>query len=144
MSAVLRSSMPNRTISKLAEEASVHVETIRYYERIGLIEQPRKPRYGWRVYGDDVLASIRFIKRAQQLGMTLDEVNKLLHWRAATNADVCGEVAELGRQKLEEVQKELDELTLRRDRLRALVQATPAHGTPAECELIAALDRDLE
>ncbi len=66
-----------RTISKLAKELGVNVETIRFYERRGLISQPEKPETGYRHYSDDVRSRIRFIKRAQGLGFTLEEIANL-------------------------------------------------------------------
>ena len=66
------------TIGRLAREAGVNIETIRYYQRRGLLPQPGRPLQGFRRYGDEALARLRFIKRAQQLGFTLREIKELL------------------------------------------------------------------
>jgi len=66
------------TISKLAKAANVNVETIRYYQRVGLIDKPQKPAHGYRHYPEDTLTRVRFIKRAQRLGFALSEVDELL------------------------------------------------------------------
>ena len=66
------------TIGRLAQSAGVNVETIRYYQRVGLLKEPEKPAYGYRHYPPDTVARIRFIKRAQQLGFTLEEISELL------------------------------------------------------------------
>ncbi len=66
------------SISQLAQNAGVNVETVRYYERIGLVQKPRKPSRGWRQYDSQALRRIRFIKRTQELGFTLAEVKELL------------------------------------------------------------------
>ncbi len=109
-----------RTIGKLAEEAGVHVETIRYYERRGILEQPPKPENGWRTYGDDSLETLRFVKRAQWMGFSLDEIEDLLALRK--NADKSTPQAkDQIRGKLVEVQAKLEDLTSVRDKLQALV-----------------------
>ncbi|MGH1348782.1 MAG: MerR family transcriptional regulator [Nannocystales bacterium] len=72
-----------RTIGRLAVEAGVNVETIRFYERRGLIRQPESPTSGWRRYGEEVLRRIRFITRAQQLGSSLDDVEEMLALRGS-------------------------------------------------------------
>ncbi|QIJ03794.1 MerR family transcriptional regulator [Shewanella chilikensis] len=66
------------TIGKLAEQASINVETVRYYERRGLIEKPEKPHLGYRLYPLATLNRIKFIKRSQDLGFTLEEISNLL------------------------------------------------------------------
>jgi MerR family transcriptional regulator, mercuric resistance operon regulatory protein len=81
----------NHTIGQLAKVAGVNVETIRYYERRGLISQPPKPAEGYRTYPNATLARIFFIKRAQELGFTLKEINKLL----SLDESHCSEVQEL-------------------------------------------------
>ena len=69
------------TIGRVAKLAGVNVETIRYYQRRRLIAEPDKPHMGYRRYPADIVKHIRFIKRAQALGFTLEEITELLSWR---------------------------------------------------------------
>ena len=94
------------TISQLAKSAGVNVETIRYYERRGLIEQPDRPAEGYRRYPETTLNRIRFIKRAQELGFSLEEITNLL----ALGESHCSEVQELAEGKLVSVRAKINDL----------------------------------
>ncbi len=94
------------TIGKLANAAGVNVETIRFYERKGLLAQPQEPTEGFRQYPSEVLQRLRFIKRAQELGFTLDEIINLL---MLGDGD-CLEVQSLAKQKLVLVSKKIADL----------------------------------
>ncbi len=98
--------MIKRTISKLAQEAGVNVETIRFYEKKGLIQQPQKPIQGYRQYPDETLERIRFIKRAKELGFTLDEIAHLLSLEELP----CSQVQALSQHKLNTVQAKIKDL----------------------------------
>lgn len=106
------------TIGKLAERAGVNVETIRYYQRRGLLEEPKKPFGGYRRYPATVTKRVRFIKRAQALGFTLEEVAGLLHLDAAS---ACAETRELAARKLRLIEEKLTELRAMREGLADLV-----------------------
>jgi MerR family mercuric resistance operon transcriptional regulator len=95
------------TIGKLAESAGVNVETIRYYQRRGLLSEPKKPLGGYRHYPPDITKRVRFIKRAQALGFTLEEIAGLLRLEAAT---ACAETRELAAHKLALIEEKLTEL----------------------------------
>jgi MerR family mercuric resistance operon transcriptional regulator len=111
-----------RTIGKLAEEAGVHVETIRYYERRGILSQPAKPENGWRTYGDDSLTTLRFVKRAQWMGFSLDEIEALLVLRRqAEKKEATGQARSQIKAKLDETQAKLEDLTSVRDKLSTLL-----------------------
>ncbi|HKS76103.1 MAG TPA: MerR family transcriptional regulator, partial [Terriglobales bacterium] len=69
--------MKRRTISKLAREAGVGIETVRFYEKRGILKQPDAPAEGWREYGDEALETIRYIKIGQQMGFKLAEMQRL-------------------------------------------------------------------
>ena len=113
--------MKSRTIGKLAEEAGVHVETIRYYERRGILAQPPKPENGWRTYGDDSLSTLRFVKRAQWMGFSLDEIEELLTLRRDANrGEATGQARDQIKAKLDEIQMKLDDLTSVRNKLESL------------------------
>jgi MerR family transcriptional regulator, mercuric resistance operon regulatory protein len=93
-------------IGELARSVNVGVETIRYYQRIGLLQLPPKPYGGTRSYGAEDLRRLRFIRRAQQLGFALDDIRALLE---LSNSD-CQRVQKLAAEKLSLVQEKLDQL----------------------------------
>lgn len=126
------------TIGKLAERAGVNVETIRYYQRRGLLDEPKKPIGGYRRYSLDMAKRVRFIKRAQTLGFTLEEVAGLLRLDAAS---ACGETRELAAHKLALIQEKLAELGAMREGLAALVSKCDRGGN-RPCPIIQVLARD--
>lgn len=92
------------TISQLAAAADVHVETVRYYQRRGLLQEPPRPMGGIRRYGAADVSRLLFIRRAQSLGFTLEEIDGLLHLRAAHR---CEDTRQLTENKLRDVQRRL-------------------------------------
>ena len=126
------------TIGKLAERAGVNVETIRYYQRRGLLAEPKKPLGGYRHYPRDTAKRIRFIKRAQALGFTLDEVAGLLRIEAAS---ACWETRELAAHKLALIEGKLAELAAIRNGLAALVSECDKGGK-RPCPIIQMLVTD--
>ena len=94
------------TISVAASKAGVSVETIRYYQRIGLVRQPEKPLSGYRFYPDSVIDRIHFIKRAQMLGFSLAEIKHLL---ALDDGD-CEQTRELAEKKLVLINQKIEDL----------------------------------
>lgn len=106
------------TIGKLAAQAGVNVETIRYYQRRGLLDEPKKPIGGYRRYSSDTSKRLRFIKRAQGLGFSLDEVAGLLQLDAA---GACAETRALATHKLALIDEKLAELRAVRKGLASLV-----------------------
>src|SRR5260370_13701440 len=95
--------MNGRTIGELARDAGVHVETVRYYERRGLLKQPRRAT-GWRRYDDDALRLLHFVKRAQELGFALGEVHELLSLRASKSTRACPRVLAPAEAKILDVE----------------------------------------
>jgi MerR family mercuric resistance operon transcriptional regulator len=106
------------TIGRLAKAAGVHVETIRYYQRIGLIPEPQKPQGGHRRYPPSATERITFIRRAQQLGFSLEEVKKLLGY-----ADGRGrrEVRQIAENKYDLLGARVDQLNEMRRKLKRLI-----------------------
>lgn len=126
------------TIGAVASAADVGVETIRFYQRRGLLAQPPKPSGGIRRYGAEDVARITFIKAAQRLGFSLDEVATLL---ALEDGAHCAEARRLAEQKLGEVRARLADLKRIESVLTALVRrCRSARGTVC-CPLISALQR---
>ena len=126
------------TIGKLAERAGVNVETIRYYQRRGLLAEPKKPPGGYRQYAPDTAKRVRFIKRAQALGFTLDEVAGLLRLDAA---NACAETRELAARKLALIEEKLAELAAMRIGLAALVSKC-GEGGKRPCPIMQMLVTD--
>ena len=120
------------TISKAAERAGVGVETIRYYQRIGLIEEPAKPVQGYRVYPEQTIAQIHFIKRAQALGFTLKEIMVLMELGEKQYL----ETRELAGLKLELVQNKIRDLQSIEHNLRDLIQHCQASKDDEACPII--------
>lgn len=127
------------TISRAAERAGVGVETIRFYERRGLIAQPLRPRTGgYRFYDEEVIERIRFIRQAQELGFSLREIAELLSLRADPGAD-CGDVRTQAISKREEVDRKIAQLQHIRGALDELIAACPGGGALGACSIIDAM-----
>ncbi|MDC7709047.1 Hg(II)-responsive transcriptional regulator [Vogesella sp. LYT16W] len=127
------------TIGKLAEAAGVNIETIRYYQRRGLLDEPPKPLGGHRRYAPEQVKRVRFIKRAQALGFTLDEVGALLTLDAAC---ACGETRALAVRKLGLIERKMTDLAAMRQVLGGLVQQCDAGDGHTTCPIIDVLDKD--
>ena len=130
--------MPALTIARAAHEAGVNIETIRFYERRGLIERPLKGE-GYRVYSRDHIARIRFIKEAQQIGFSLAEVKELLALRADPDAD-CSAVQQQAIAKQREVRRKIQQLREIDAALETLIAACPGQGALQCCSIIDALN----
>ena len=131
--------MNNLTISQAAAKAGVGVETIRFYERKGLIEQPPKPLdTGFRVYPEETVQRVRFIRQAQEIGFSLREIEELLSLRADPSAD-CSDVRERAAAKLEEVDQKMEQLGRIRSALNELIAACPGRGALRSCSIMESL-----
>ena len=134
--------MGDLTIAKAARAASVGVETIRFYERRGLIEQPKKPQgSGFRVYSPALVKRIKFIRQAQQIGFSLHEIQELLALKADPAAD-CSMVRSQAVAKLEEVQRKIEQLRQIGSALKALIAVCPGHGGLQACTILDTLAPD--
>src|SRR6266851_4163770 len=129
--------MPELTIAKAAREAGVNIETVRFYERKGLIERPPKGE-GYRVYSPDHVARIRFIKEAQQIGFSLAEIKELLALRADPNTD-CSAVQQQAMAKQQEVRRKIERLREIDAALETLIAACPGQGAVECCSIMDAL-----
>lgn len=128
------------TIGRAAKQAGVGVETIRFYERRGLIEQPPKPSgKGYRRYPAQTIQRLRFIRRAQHLGFSLREIKELLDLRARPAA-TCPDMRQRARVKLAEIDRKISELTSIRQELGSAVEACPGTNDLSACTVVAALE----
>ena len=126
-------------IGQLAEQSGVHVETIRYYQRLGLMAQPPRRCGSVRRYGPDAVGRLRFIKRAQALGFSLDEVKLLL---ALSAGEHCAETRALAKGKLTLVEKKISELSAMQDALTRLLGACTSGASGRGCPIIESLCRE--
>ena len=119
-------------IGQLAKLTGINIESVRFYERKGLIVQPFKPQEGYRKYPEETLQRILFIKRAQRLGFTLDEISDLLAMEKAK----CSEVQELAKLKLEDVQSKLADLSRMESVLDDLLKSCKTNPNNTDCPII--------
>jgi MerR family transcriptional regulator, mercuric resistance operon regulatory protein len=125
------------TIGELAGAAGVHVETVRYYQRIGLVDQPKRPPGGIRRYTTAHARRLQFIRKAQLLGFSLAEIAELL---ALNDGSQCHEAAEIGSRKLETVRAGIAQLRRVEKALVTLVDECCRSTGRVRCPLIATLD----
>jgi MerR family mercuric resistance operon transcriptional regulator len=124
--------MGEMTIGKLARAAGVGVETVRYYQRRGLLGEPGRPAGGVRRYGDDAVARIRFIRRAQEVGFALEDVKVLL---VLGETPDCRGARALAAKKLDLVESRIRDLERMRQALGVLIRQCDAGGT-RNCPII--------
>lgn len=129
------------TIGALAKAAGMGVETIRYYQRRGLVAEPDKPYGSIRHYDDQALARLQFIRTAQWLGFSLDEIGGLLTLQDGTH---CDEARVLGGQKLAKVREKISSLRRIERTLEGLVQACCTEQGDVKCPLITSLYKGVE
>ncbi len=123
------------TISQLAKSAGVKAETVRYYQRIGLLPIPQRPRHGFRSYDDRDARRLHFVRQTQRLGFTLDEIAVLLRLSSAD----CEEVEHLARERLSSVTSKIEELRRLEAALQATITDCERRQPFAGCPLIEAL-----
>jgi MerR family copper efflux transcriptional regulator len=128
--------MSSMTIGRLAKQAGVNIDTIRYYERNGLLPEPVRRASGYRQYEAADARRLRFIVRAKDLGFTLAEIGELLSLSA--DRDVRG-VKRRAEQRLEQIDYKIQELQRVRRGLKTLIDACPGHGELERCPIVAAL-----
>jgi Hg(II)-responsive transcriptional regulator len=124
-------------IGEAASRAGVNIETLRYYERRGLLPEPERQAAGQRVYDEHAVSMVRFIKRAQQLGFNLDEIEGLLQL-ADGGPKSCHEVRSLASAKIADMDRRIESLKAMRSSLVELVNT--CGGGKRRCPLIAAIE----
>ncbi|MCE0507328.1 MerR family transcriptional regulator [Roseivivax sp. GX 12232] len=129
-------------IGQAANAAGVNVETVRYYERRGLIARPPKPTTGgFRQYAPSTVRCIRFVKDAQKIGFSLAEISELLSLRVQPGA-TCREVRSLAEQRRAEVQERLNDLQRIADVLDELIDTCPDKESLGACSILEAIERE--
>ncbi len=130
--------MDNLTIGQVAREAGVHKETIRYYQSLGLVAEPERRPGSVRRYGAATVARLHFIKRAQQLGFTLEEVRKLL---LLEDGQSCGATRQLAQLKLSLIRERIADLNRMRRVLEGLIEECERGKRPRACPIIRSLSQ---
>lgn len=128
-------------IGEFAQRAGVRIDTVRYYERQGLLPPPARQPSGYRSYAPVDVSRLRFVRRAKTLGFTLDEIRELLALSDHREDDMRG-LRAVALEKLADVEVRLAELARIRDGLRALVASCPGDGALDDCPILQALDED--
>lgn len=134
--------MESLTIGQVAGLAEVGVETIRFYERRGLIEEPPRRASGYRQYPREAVARIRFIRRAKGLGFSLQEIKELLALRVDTDT-TCADVKGRATTKIVDIQHKIETLERMRGALEALVASCSGSGPLSECPILEAMDTEI-
>ena len=133
--------MQTMTIGRLAKEAGVNIDTIRYYERHGLLPRAARRESGYREYSRDDVARLSFVRRAKELGFSLGDIAELLSLSADRHNGVRG-VKRKAEQRVADVEQKIRELQRVRRGLKKLIAVCPGHGELAECPIVAALSGD--
>ncbi|NOY16977.1 MAG: MerR family DNA-binding protein [Gammaproteobacteria bacterium] len=123
------------TIGHTARTAGVNVETIRYYQRVGILVEPAKPVEGYRIYPSETVGRIRFIKRAQQLGFSLQEITELLE----LGDGHCDDVRHRAEEKRTIINQQIKDLQKLRGTLDNLIQACQCDGDTRHCPIVETL-----
>ena len=127
------------TIGKLASESGVGVETLRYYEKEGLIPAPPRRASGYRQYPYDSIKRVKFILRAKDLGFTLSEIKELLSLRLHARSN-CTKVKAKAKQKLSEIQVKIESLSQMKEALDLLVKACDGKSDVGDCPILSAVE----
>lgn len=130
--------MTSLRIGEVAKQAGVGVETVRFYEREGLLDEPERRASGYRQYDEEAVAVLRFIRRAKELGFTLKEIKSLLNLRLDTSA-TRADVREQAREKVADIEAKIADLQRMKDSLLKLIRKCSGHGTAKGCPILDAL-----
>ncbi|HWF66213.1 MAG TPA: heavy metal-responsive transcriptional regulator [Acidobacteriaceae bacterium] len=132
------------TMGRMAKRAEVNPQTIRYYEREGLIEAEARLSSGYRLFSEDSVQRVRFIKRTQKLGFSLDEIKELLSMRQKRTGREVAAVKRLAAAKIAEIDRKIQALTSMRSTLKQLEEACPGRGPLSGCPIVKSLQFEEE
>jgi len=131
------------TTSNVAKRGGVNLETIRYYERRGLLPKPPRTPAGYRVFAPDAVRRLRFIKHAQELGFSLKEIKELLALRVQPRGS-CGDVRRRAEAKIADIAEKVRRLRAMKRVLAKFTAACSGRGPVTECPILEALDANDE
>lgn len=127
--------MDQLTIGDVAKQADVHIETLRYYERRGLVASPSRSTSNYRLYSQDTVRRVRFIKGAQELGFSLKEILDLLSLRAEPKTS-CEDIRERAQAKIKEIEEKIRSLQAMKQALAKLITECSGSGPVTECPIL--------
>lgn len=130
-------------IGQMARQEEVGIETVRFYERQGLLSEPARKASGYRQYTDDAIIRLRFIKRSKELGFSLKEIAELIELRFDPDA-TCAEVKEQAQHKLIDIEARIRDLNKMKKMLQKLTTACKGNGSLEGCSILEALDSGKE
>ena len=133
--------METLTIGKVARLAGIGVETIRFYEREGLIEEPPRRESGYRQYPEDTVHRLRFIRRAKELGFTLKEIKELLALRIEPET-TCEDIRRRAEAKIGDIEEKIRTLNKMKGALKKLTLACKGRGPVSACPILEAMEND--
>jgi MerR family transcriptional regulator, copper efflux regulator len=133
--------MKSLTIGHLAKQAGVNLQTVRYYERRGLLPRPPRSASGYRLSPKEAGHRLKFIRRAQELGFSLKEITELLSLRVSRAAS-CADIRARAEAKITDIQAKIRSLESMEKVLRKLTRACAGGGPVAECPILESLDRE--
>lgn len=136
-----RASTITLTRGELAREAGVNFSTVRYYERRGILQPKNRSAGGYHQYNAEDVRRVRFIRRAQELGFTLKEVEELLTLRIDAGSH-CSEVRQQAEMKISDMQQKIRDLQQMKKALSKLVEACKREETSGHCPMVDALEND--
>ncbi len=128
-------------IGEVAKAAGIGIDAIRFYEREGLIEKPGRKPSGYRAYEPDVVLNLRFIRRAKELGFSLNEISELLSLEADPRGSAA-DVRRLAEEKLEDIESRIRALQRMRRALRRVTEGCPGSGPTSRCSILGTLNRE--
>ncbi len=131
--------MKGLTVGQVAQQAGVKIETVRYYERQGLIPPPPRRESGYRQYPEETVARVRFVRKAQGLGFTLREIAGLLALRVGPDT-TCGDVKMRAEEKIADIEGKIRTLQRMREVLTELAASCSGSGSAGECPILEALE----
>lgn len=129
------------TMGRLAKRVEVNPETLRYYEREGLLSPQKRLSSGYRIFSEASVDRVQFIKRAQSLGFSLREIKELLSLRLERTGKECARVKRLAGEKILEVDRKIEALVKMRDILNQLEKHCPGSGPLSDCPIIDSLSK---
>ncbi len=127
--------MTKRSIGKLSKETGLSVQTIRYYEQLGILPEPERTESGYRNYGDDYFEHIYFIKNAREMGFSLEEIKLLVNLRSSKSA-IGKDVKEIINLKIQEIDEQIKSLNGTRNYLTSLTQSCHGKMPVNKCPII--------
>lgn len=135
MGHILNKNTEKFTTSQVAKEANVNIETIRYYERNGLIVEPERNESGYRQYTGEDIGRIKFIKLSQELGFSLKEISQILSMRADNKLN-CSVTLNLSEKKIHEIDEKINKLNEMKSLLKSFIKTCCEEPSDSECPIV--------